>query len=86
MVSTSQSGKTYKVRVTVGGESLTEKNKGSDIVIGEDGESYIWIMAPTLYNVIDNESYVRQENVKMFSNSPDFSLFAFTFGVYDTIP
>ena len=86
VVLTSNSGKPYKVRVTVGGESLTEKNKGSDIVIGEDGESYIWIMAPTLYNVIDNESYIRRENLKMVSNFPDFSLFAFTFGVYDTIP
>ncbi len=83
---TSNSGKPYKVWVTVGGEYLTEKNKGSDIVIGEDGESYIWVAALTLYNVIDNESYIRRENLKMFSNSPYFSLLAFTFGVYDTIP
>ena len=43
-------------------------------------------MAPTLYIVIDNESYVRRENLKMSSNSQDFELFAFTFGVYDTGP
>ena len=85
-VLTSDSGKPYKVRVTVGDEYLTEKNKGSDIIIGDDGESYLWVMAPTLYNVIDNESYVRRENLKMSSNSPDFELFAFTFGVYDTGP
>ena len=85
-VVTSDSGKPYKVRVTVGDEYLTEKNKGSDIIIGDDGESYLWAMAPTLYNVIENESYVRRENLKMSSNSPDFELFAFTFGVYDTGP
>ena len=85
-VLTSDSGKPYKVRVTVGDEYLTEKNKESDIIIGDDGESYLWVMAPTLYNVIDNESYVRRENLKMSSNSPDFELFAFTFGVYDTGP
>jgi len=85
-VLTSDSGKPYKVRVTVGDEYLTERNKGSDIIIGDDGESYLWVMAPTLYNVIDNESYVRRENLKMSSNSPDFELFAFTFGVYDTGP
>jgi thiol-disulfide isomerase/thioredoxin len=85
-VLTSDSGKPYKVRVTVGDEYLTEKNKGSDIIIGDDGESYLWVMAPTLYNVIDNESYVRRENLKMSSNSLDFELFAFTFGVYDTGP
>ena len=85
-VLTSGSGEPYKVRVTVGDEYLTEKNKGSDIIIGDDGESYLWVTAPTLYNVINNESYVRRENLKMSSNSPDFGLFAFTFGVYDTGP
>ena len=85
-VLTSDSGKPYKVRVTVDGDYLTERNKGNDIIIGDDGESYLWVTDPTLYNVIDNEVYVRRENLKMSSNSPDFGLFAFTFGVYDTIP
>lgn len=85
-VLTSGSGEPYKVRVTVGDEYLTEKNKGTDVIIGDDGESYLWVTTPTLYNVIDNESYVRRENLKMSSNSPDFGLFAFTFGVYDTGP
>ena len=85
-VLTSDSGKPYKVRVTVGGDYLTERNKGNDIIIGDDGESYLWVTDPTLYNVINNEAYVRRANLKMSSNSPDFGLFAFTFGVYDTIP
>ena len=55
-------------------------------MIGEDGESYLWVTMPSLYNVINNESYVRRKNLKMSSNSPDFGLFAFTFGVYDTGP
>lgn len=41
---------------------------------------------PTLYNVISNPSYIQGETLKMSSNSPDFGLFAFTFGVYDTGP
>ncbi len=85
-VLTSDSGEPYKVRVTVDDEYLTEKNKGSDIIIGDDGESYLWVTAPSLYNVINNDSYVRRENLKMASNSTDFGLFAFTFGVYDTGP
>ncbi len=40
-VLTSDSGEPYKVRVTVGDEYLTEKNKGSDVIIGDDGESYL---------------------------------------------
>ena len=83
-VLTSESGEPYKVRITVNDEYLTEENKGSDIIIGEDGESYLWVPSPSLYNVISNPSYVRREILQMSSNSPDFGLFAFTFGVYDT--
>jgi len=85
-VLTSDSGEPYKVRITVNDEYLTEKNKGTDIIIGDDGESYLWVTAPSLYNVISNDSYVWRENLKMSSNSPDFRLFAFTFGVYATGP
>ena len=85
-VLTSDSGEPYKVRVTVNGEYLTDENKGSDIIIGGDGESYLWVTSPTLYTVISNKSYVRRETLRMSSNSPDFGLFAFVFGVYETGP
>ena len=81
-----KSGEPYKVRVTVGDKYLTDENKGSDIVIGEDGESYLLVTTPTLYNVINNDSYVRRGTLNMSSNSPAFELFAFTFGIYDTGP
>ena len=85
-VLTSDSGEPYKVRVTVNDEYLTEANKGSDIIIGDDGESYLWVTSPTLYTIIRNNSYARRETLKLSSNSPDFGLFAFVFGVYDTGP
>ena len=85
-VLTSDPGEPYKVRLTVGGDYLTNENKGTDIIIGDDGESYLWVTSPSLYNVISNDSYVWRQNLKMASNSPDFGLFAFTFGVYDTGP
>ena len=85
-VLTSDSGKPYKIRITQGDKYLTEKNKGNDIIIGNDGESFLWVTAPTLYNVVKNESYARRETLIMSSNSPDFGLFAFTFGVYDIVP
>ena len=40
------------------------------------------VTEPRLYNVSENPSYVRRETLKMASDSPDFGLFAFTFGVY----
>ena len=81
-VLTSDSGEPYKVRVTVDGEYLTDDNKGTDITIGKDGESYLLVTEPRLYNVLENPSYVRRETLRMASDSPDFGLFAFTFGVY----
>ncbi|MBP63011.1 MAG: hypothetical protein CMJ62_15935 [Planctomycetaceae bacterium] len=81
-VLTSDSGEPYKVEVTVGGEYLTDDNKGVDVIIGDDGESYVLVTEPRLYNVLENPSYVRRETLKMASDSPDFGLFAFTFGVY----
>ena len=81
-VLTSDSGEPYKVRITVNGEYLTDDNKGSDVTIGNDGESYLLVTGPRMYNVLDNPSYIRRETLKMASDSPDFGLFAFTFGVY----
>ena len=81
-VLTSDSGEPYKVRITVNGDYLTEDNKGTDITIGSDGESYLLVTGPRLYNVLENPSYVRRETLRMASDSPDFGLFAFTFGVY----
>ena len=80
-VLTSDSGEPYKVRITVNDEFLTEKNKGTGIIIC-DNESYLWVTTPSLYNVISNNSYVRRGNLKISSNSRDFGLFAFTSGVY----
>ncbi|MQG72365.1 MAG: redoxin domain-containing protein, partial [SAR202 cluster bacterium] len=45
-VLTSDSGEPYKVRITVDDEYLTDSNKGSDIIIGGDGESYLWVTSP----------------------------------------
>ena len=82
-VMTSDSGEPYKVRLTVGGDYLTNENKGTDIIIGDDGESYLWVTEAKLYNIIENPSWERREKLRMSPNSDDFGLFAFTFGVYE---
>ena len=51
-VLTSDSGKRYKVRITVDGEYLTEENKGTDIIIGANGESYLLVTEPRIYNIL----------------------------------
>ena len=82
-VLTSGSGEPYRVRVTVDGNYLTEANKGEDVRIGNDGESYILVNEPRMYNVFENPEWVWRNTLQMSSESEDFGLFAFTFGVYE---
>ena len=82
-VLTSDSGQSYRVRLTVGGEYLTDENKGADVTIGPDGESYIMVTEPKIYNIIENPEWMRRQELRMSSDSPDFGLFAFTFGSYE---
>ena len=81
-VITSDSGEPYRVVVTVDGAMLTEENAGADIQWDEKGWSYIMVDEPRMYGIIDNPQYLPQSILTMRSNSDDFGLFAFTFGVY----
>ena len=81
-VLTSESGEPYKVRVRVQGQYLTEENKGDDIIIGEDGESYLMVTAPRAYKIIEHTEWMQHQVLELFSMSDDFGLFSFTFGTY----
>ena len=41
---------------------------------------------PRLYEIIDSPGYIQEQQLRMSSNSPNFGLFAFTFGVYSEGP
>ena len=84
-VLTSGSGQPYRVRITMDGQYLTPDNKGEDVIIGEDGESYLLVTEPRMYNVVENPEWVRRKTLKMSSDSVDFGLFAFTFGIYQKV-
>ena len=81
-VLTSYSGDPYRVRVTLEGEYLTNANRGADIRIADDGESYLLVNEPRLYEIVNSPAYTAEKDLRLSSNSADFSLFAFTFGVY----
>ena len=81
-VLTSESGEPYKVRVKVQGQYLTEENKGDDIIIGEDGESYLMVTAPRAYKIIEHTEWMQHQVLELFSMSDEFGLFSFTFGTY----
>ena len=73
----------FKVLVTLDGEPLTESNKGEDVAIEEDGRSFVYVDEPRMYSIIQAPSFETHE-LTLSSNSPQFGLFAFTFGVYES--
>ncbi len=85
-VLTSDSGEPYRVIVTLDGAMMTADNAGADIQWDEDGVSYILVDEPRMYGIVDNPQYLPQSILTMRSNSDDFGLFAFTFGVYTEGP
>ena len=85
-VLTSESGQPYTVQITLNGEFLTDKNKGQDVTIAANGESFLTVNEPRMYNVVEAPAYAKDNALTMSSNSDDFGIFAFTFGVYQTGP
>ncbi len=81
-VLTSDSGEPYQVVITQDGAMLSAENAGLDIQWDENGRSYILVDEPRMYAIVDNPQYLPQSLLTMRSNSDDFGLFAFTFGVY----
>ena len=81
-VLTSDSGEPYRVVITVDGAMMTRDNAGVDIQWDENGYSYVQVDEPRMYALVDNAQYLPQSTLVMRSDSDDFGLFAFTFGVY----
>ena len=86
VVLTSDSGEPYEVIITMDGSMLTPENAGSDIQWDDNGYSYILVDQPRMYAIVDNPNYLKQSILTMRSNSDDFGIFAFTFGVYEEGP
>ena len=82
-VLTSESGEPYRVRLTLDGEYLTAENKGADVLLGPDGESYLLVDTPKLYKLVENPDYTQGQELRMAADSADFGLYSFTFGVYE---
>ena len=76
-------GEPFKVLVTLDGDYLTEDNRGEDVVIEVDGRSFLIIDQPRLYRVVEAPRFGTYD-LKLSSNSPQFAVFAFTFGVYES--
>ena len=71
----------YLVRVTMDGEPLDPTAAAVDIEYDEDGNSYIMVDGPRMYRLVKAPEYGGHE-LKLSSNSENFSVFAYTFGAF----
>jgi thiol-disulfide isomerase/thioredoxin len=74
-------GSTVHVRVTVDDAPVPNEAAGADVMFDDAGNSYIAVDEERMYNILNLPEFGGHE-LKLSSNSPDFSLFAYTFGAY----
>ncbi|MCH8061464.1 MAG: hypothetical protein IH861_03065, partial [Chloroflexi bacterium] len=71
-----------EVRVTMDEAPLPRADAGADIQYDSDGNSFINVDAARMYNVVNLVEFGGHE-LKLSSNALGFSVFAYTFGVYE---
>ena len=75
----------YRVYVTLDDQPVAEADWGLDIQQDEEGGTYILVDKDRMYRVIESPEYGGHE-LKLSSNSDEFTIFAFTFGSYPAGP
>jgi thiol-disulfide isomerase/thioredoxin len=71
-----------KVGVRLDGEFLTEADRGADVTIGADGESYLMVDESRMYRVVESPEYAQRRELELRVNSAGLAVYAFTFGIY----
>ena len=77
-----ESDEPYTVRVTLDDQPLTAAQAGVDVMFGAEGDTYVLVEESRMYNLINLPEYGGSE-LKLSSESDEFSVFAFTFGAYE---
>ena len=72
------------MQVTIDGRPLKPEEAGADMVVTASG-TYFRVDEDRMYEVVALPEFSGHE-LKLSSNSPDFSFFAFTFGAYPKGP
>ena len=69
------------VRLMIDGKPLEPTQAGADVMFDEEGNSFVLVDEPKMYRVVNMPEFGGHE-LTLSSNSPEFSLFAFTFGAF----
>ena len=71
----------YEVRVTYDDRPLRASEAGADVIFDDEGNSFLRVTESRMYRVVDIPEYGGHD-LKLSSNSADFSVFAYTFGAF----
>jgi thiol-disulfide isomerase/thioredoxin len=74
------SNQSFNVYVEIDDRPLMQDEAGIDILFDEQGRSYFKVDEPRLYAFLETPEF-GQHIVKLASDSDDFAIFAFTFGI-----
>ena len=67
--------------VTLDDEWLTPEQAGDDVLFDDEGRSYLNVTEGRMYKAVEVPEY-GQFTLKLSSESSNFAIFAFTFGIY----
>ena len=71
----------FELMVTIDDRPLTPDEAGYDIMFDDDGNSFVTVDDDRMYSLVNKETFSGHD-LKLSSNSAEFSIFAFTFGAY----
>lgn len=72
----------YKVIVTLEDEPLDVSEAGANIQFSDEGDSFIIVDRSKMFSLVELSNFQTRE-LKLSSNSKDFSIYSFTFGSVD---
>ena len=81
VMSPPESAEPYNVRVLLDESPVPQAHAGKDIMYDDDGNSYVSVDESRMYFLVDMDAFGSGE-LRLTSNSPEFRVFAFTFGSY----
>ena len=74
-------GVAYEVIVEIDGRPLKREEAGVDVRFDDAGRSVVTVREPRMYSLVILPA-LGDHDLKMRSNSPDFAMYAITFGIY----
>lgn len=71
-----------RVLVKLDDQFLVEENRGADVAIGPDGESYLLVDEARMYRVVEKPEYAQRKKLELSVGGKGLAVYAFTFGIF----